>query len=59
MEEYKARCPEFDDVECTLGQYYPHCDMSCPMNLVAKNKYLYNNVPVDKERRSNYEEKHP
>ncbi len=36
------KCKEFPDVYCDLGRYYPHCDMFCELNIVSKNKYLYN-----------------
>ncbi len=37
------RCQEYPEVYCQLGSNYPFCDMACPMNQYAKDKYLYPN----------------
>lgn len=37
------QCHEYKNINCILGEKYPYCDMTCPMNTFAKKMYDHRN----------------
>ena len=33
-------CQEYPDIKCGLGNRYPYCDMTCPMNRYVEKKII-------------------